>query len=215
MMIIDKSCSMRRRDRLFSSIFRQPMKDKVDSSGWLEFFMSIFSKTLLVFIFFMFAIPALLLGEPKWPAKKKLFKLLIESQYSPHIPLINPHELSRHIKDQAFVILDTRKKQEFEVSHLSNALWVGYGEFSLDKVRTISKEQPIVVYCSLGIRSDRIAEKLRRSGYQKVYNLYGGIFYWINEGKQVYRGPSETEEIHPFNSLWGKWLAKGNKVYDP
>jgi len=32
------------------------------------------------------------------------------------------------------------------------------------------------VYCSLGIRSEVIAKKLKKAGYTNVFNLYGGIF---------------------------------------
>ena len=40
----------------------------------------------------------------------------------------------------------------------------------------------IIVYCSIGVRSEDIGEKLKELGYTKILNLYGGIFDWKNKG---------------------------------
>ena len=48
------------------------------------------------------------------------------------------------------------------------------------KVEDIARESTIVVYCSVGYRSEKIAEELDKLGFTNVSNLYGGIFEWIN-----------------------------------
>jgi rhodanese-related sulfurtransferase len=114
------------------------------------------------------------------------------------------------------LLLDTREKEEYEVSHLQNALWVGDKTFELDSVtsKITDKDTEIVVYCSIGVRSENIGEKLKEAGYSNVKNLYGGIFEWKNQGYPVY-GPegNETEKVHAFSKHWGKLLKKGEKVY--
>jgi len=71
------------------------------------------------------------------------------------------------------------------------------------------------VYCSLGVRSEDIAEQLRDSGYTNVYNLYGGIFEWKNKNFNIYNTNNElTENIHAFSKQWSKWLTKGEKTYE-
>lgn len=115
------------------------------------------------------------------------------------------------------LLLDTRKKEEYEVSHLKNAIWVGYKEFDEDLVRSQipDKEAPILVYCSIGVRSENIGEKLMDMGYLNVKNLYGGIFDWKNKDNPVYNGNNqETDSVHAFSKHWGKLLTKGIKVYD-
>jgi 3-mercaptopyruvate sulfurtransferase SseA len=73
----------------------------------------------------------------------------------------------------------------------------------------------IVVYCSLGVRSEDIAEQLKKEGYTNVYNLFGGIFEWKNSNHKVYDNKEEpTENVHAFSKKWSKWLLKGNKIYD-
>ena len=78
---------------------------------------------------------------------------------------------------------------------------------------TPNKNKTIVVYCSIGYRSEKIAEKLRRKGYT-VFNLYGGIFDWKNKGNTVVDSlGNTTEKVHAYNEAWSKWLFNGQKVY--
>ena len=81
------------------------------------------------------------------------------------------------------VILDVREKDEFEVSRLKNAIWIGYDDFDISRIDSIDKEQEIIVYCSVGYRSSKIGEELIESGFKNVKNLYGGIFKWANENR--------------------------------
>jgi len=115
------------------------------------------------------------------------------------------------------VILDSREMEEFEVSHIRSARYVGYKNFSSQSITSSipDKNSPIVVYCSLGIRSETIGEKLKKLGYTNIQNLYGGIFEWKNKGYPVIdTDGKETENVHAYTKVWGKWLNKGDKVYD-
>ena len=129
------------------------------------------------------------------------------------VPYISIEELQN--LDQ-ITLLDTRKKEEYNVSHLKNAKWVGHKAFELDSILKTFPDQhtPIVVYCSIGVRSENIGEKLQKAGYTNVRNLYGGIFQWKNEGLPVFdTEDSETEKVHAFSKHWGKLLTNGEKVF--
>lgn len=131
------------------------------------------------------------------------------------IPYISVQELAMP-KTKA-IILDAREIKEYNVSHLKNAVCVGYDDFQIDSVQNkiLNKDSQIVVYCSLGIRSETIAKKLKKAGYKNVFNLYGGIFEWKNKDFSVYdSNEKETEKVHTFNENWSKWLTKGEKVYE-
>ena len=41
------------------------------------------------------------------------------------------------------------------------------------------------MYCSIGKRSEKVTQKLKKAGYNNVSNLYGGIFEWVNQGNEV------------------------------
>ncbi|MFH4964847.1 rhodanese-like domain-containing protein [Gaetbulibacter sp. M235] len=139
---------------------------------------------------------------------------LLKQYNTKNIPYITVQELAMP-KTQA-IILDAREYQEYKTSHLKNALPVGYGFFELDSVikNVPNKDGKIVVYCSIGIRSETIAYKLKKAGYKNVFNLYGGIFEWKNNNFPVYNSDEqETENIHIFSEEWSKWLKKGRKVF--
>ena len=115
-----------------------------------------------------------------------------------------------------FLLLDTRDKREFAVSHLAKAIWVGNRKFDTDQITSVipSKNTPIVVYCSIGVRSEKVGEKLIEKGYIEVYNLYGGIFQWKNKDYPVYDPiGKETDRVHAYNRHWGKMLDNATKVY--
>lgn len=114
------------------------------------------------------------------------------------------------------VFLDARAKKEFEVSHIEDAIWVGYDDFSPERVNNLNKEIKIIVYCSIGYRSEKVAEQLEALGFSDVSNLYGGLFEWANQEKEVVNELNEpTTKVHAFDRIWGVWLTidKKNKVY--
>ncbi len=67
--------------------------------------------------------------------------------------------------------------------------------------------QTIVVYCSVGVRSDKIAKEIIDAGYTKVHNMLGGIFEWINKGHPVYdTSGNPTPYVHAY-SKFGELLS--------
>ncbi|QMU28689.1 rhodanese-like domain-containing protein [Adhaeribacter radiodurans] len=136
--------------------------------------------------------------------------------YKKTVPLIQPAQLATELKNnQNIILLDTRSPAEFAVSHLPAAQFVNYDEFSLAQVKHLAFDTPIVVYCSVGVRSEKIGEKLLRAGYKNVRNLYGGIFEWKNKGMIVVKPDNTpTDSVHTYNHYWAIWLKKGIKVYE-
>lgn len=140
---------------------------------------------------------------------------LLQKENKESVPYITVSEL---LQKENIVLLDSREKVEYETSHIENAICVGYDKFKIKKIKKVlpkDKNAPIVVYCSLGIRSEDVGEKLQKAGYKNVYNLYGGIFEWKNQDQSVVDNKGEaTENIHTFNEDWSIWLKKGVKIFD-
>lgn len=112
------------------------------------------------------------------------------------------------------VFLDSRAKKEYTISHIKGAKWIGYDEFNANSLKGISKDKTIIVYCSVGYRSEKITKKLNKLGYKNVSNLYGGIFEWVNQGQKVYNNQNaSTLKVHTYNKAWSKWLKRGVKIY--
>ncbi|MBW4517647.1 MAG: rhodanese-like domain-containing protein [Timaviella obliquedivisa GSE-PSE-MK23-08B] len=119
------------------------------------------------------------------------------------------------------LILDARSEAEFAVSHLAEAqLFDGTNLAIAPALKNVSKHTPIVVYCSVGYRSARVAQQIMSAGFQDVSNLEGGLFQWINEGriaKQLCPGAlvqdgQLTQLVHPYNAVWGALLNKQHRL---
>ena len=115
--------------------------------------------------------------------QNKAYGILLSALLSHTVNEISVEDI-KTLNDSA-VYLDARESREYEVSHLTNARHVGYDNFDIESLKDIPKESKIIVYCSVGYRSEKVAEKLVAAGYEDVYNLYGGIFEWTNQGLKV------------------------------
>ncbi|WP_188457156.1 rhodanese-like domain-containing protein [Psychroflexus planctonicus] len=115
-----------------------------------------------------------------------------------------------------YSLVDTRLVEEYQVSHLKDAFHVGYKNFDIERVKKqFKKDETLIVYCSIGVRSEQIGEQLQNAGFTNVYNLYGGLFDWFNQGQPIYDSNNvKTNRIHPYDSFWGKFITKGQKVYE-
>ncbi len=80
-------------------------------------------------------------------------------------------------------ILDVRTPEEFAGEHLENAVNVNWNadDFTA-KASAYDKSKPVFVYCKIGGRSAKAAEKLHELGFTEVYNLDGGILKWNAAG---------------------------------
>ncbi len=137
-------------------------------------------------------------------------KKKIRSDY-PDVPQLSTKELYSWLKSEknkSLVLFDVREPEEYEVSHLAGAYLVATEAEAFDIINRQGKDRTIVLYCSVGYRSSKLAEALQSRGYEKVFNLEGSIFQWVNEGKEIYRGSERVYTVHPYNSIWKQLLAK-------
>jgi rhodanese-related sulfurtransferase len=146
---------------------------------------------------------------------QKNLKQLLEQYNDQGVPYISVQELASSKMNA--LLLDTREPNEYDVSHLKGALCVGYDDFDIEKFQENhpDKNQEIVVYCSLGVRSEAIGEKLKGVGYTNIKNLYGGIFEWKNYSFEVYNSEQiPTDSIHAYSQAWSKWLRRGIPIFN-
>ncbi len=121
------------------------------------------------------------------------------------VPLISVDSLTRMREP---VLLDSRERLEFEISHLPGAVRVEPGEKPPSWLDTLARDRPIVVYCSVGYRSEKFARSLRASGFTEVSNLYGSLFEWVDRGHLVVDSTgAPTQQVHTYNETWAQWLT--------
>ena len=168
-----------------------------------------------LFRFLAFAGALLLLPPVQAQTLNQEYKQMLEGMYRKTVPFITVAEAAKWSKSESdLVFLDTREQNEFAVSHIKGAKWVGYKDFKLSRLQNISHQTPIILYCSVGYRSEKVGEQLLKAGYTNVHNLYGSLFEWVNQGQLIYNNLNQpTTEVHTYSKSWGKWLQKGKKVY--
>lgn len=144
------------------------------------------------------------------------FDVLVDKTISHSIPVISVADA--YEKKDKVVFLDARELEEYNTSHINRAIHIGYRKFNIESIKTkVSKEETIIIYCSIGYRSEKIGEILKENGFQNVYNLYGSIFEWVNQHHPVVdQNGDQTSNVHTYNKKWSKWVAnkEANKVWD-
>jgi len=162
----------------------------------------------LFFALFAFTI---YIGANAQEVESNPYGFMLNTLLDHSVPEVSVDEIPQN---KEVILLDAREVNEFWISKIATARWVGYDDFSLDRVQDIPKDKKIVVYCSVGYRSEKVAEKLLKAGFNNVSNLYGGIFEWVNQGRIVFDSlEKKTSNVHAYNRAWGVWLKKGNKIY--
>lgn len=128
----------------------------------------------------------------------------------PKTPFISVNKLAALLEapdKTQLLLIDARSPEEYAVSHLRGSLRLDSETLNSEKLKQqAAKHTLIVVYCSVGYRSAKLAQRLLDAGFSQIYNAQGGIFAWANDGRPVYRGTEQVSEVHPYDSYWGQLL---------
>ncbi len=121
---------------------------------------------------------------------------------------------------QDVIVFDVREKDEFEISHIKNAIWIDPAMSAADFIKIHGEkisEKMAVFYCSVGVRSSHLAQDLitlippeqnNSRNTPKIYNLENGIFGWHNQDQALYKKTHLTPFIHPYNRIWKKGINR-------
>lgn len=106
---------------------------------------------------------------------------------------VNPEKWNDLISNPETLVLDTRNAYETEIGTFQGAVdphTHAFTEFPafMEKLNP-SKDKPIAMFCTGGIRCEKASAYLRSQGYEKVYQLKGGILKYL-------------ETVSPDESLW-------------
>jgi UPF0176 protein len=137
-------------------------------------------------------------------------------------PKVSPPELKRWLDEgRPITLLDTRNDYEVKLGTFNNALTLGIDHFrnfpaAVDRLPVELKQQPIVMFCTGGIRCEKAGPYMEQEGFEQVFQLDGGILKYFEEcGGEHYSGecfvfdqrvgvdPSlaETDNTQCFNCL--------------
>jgi len=105
-------------------------------------------------------------------------------------PSMAPGQLKEWLdKDKAFTLLDARNQYEIESGGFDKAVNLGLVTFKnfqnavQDALEdgSLNKEEPVVTFCTGGIRCEKAAPYLLQQGFKEVYQVEGGILNYFEE----------------------------------
>lgn len=91
--------------------------------------------------------------------------------------------MAQEANDSESKILDVRTPEEFEEGYIPTAqnIDIRMGQGFLDAIQELDTSVPYYVYCRSGARSGQACQLMDQLGFEKVYNLEGGILDWEGE----------------------------------
>lgn len=77
------------------------------------------------------------------------------------------------------VVVDVRTDKEYQEGHIMSSLHIPLGVIE-NRVSELQgyKNTPLVMVCRTGARSGQAATKLKKLGFEQVYNISGGMLAW-------------------------------------
>lgn len=100
------------------------------------------------------------------------------------IKVLTPTEFKTKSANQT--IIDIRTPQEFNQGHIEGAININYYNRNfIDQIAKYDKNQPIFIYCRSGNRTSSASKKAADFGFKEIYDLEGGILYWIKNNNET------------------------------
>ncbi|MFU2489390.1 rhodanese-like domain-containing protein [Thauera sp. WH-1] len=101
---------------------------------------------------------------------------------------LSPVEATLLVNREDAVIIDVREQGEYAQGHIPNARHIPLGELErrskeLEKWKT----HPVILCCATGARSGTAIKQLKQAGFEKLFNLRGGMMEWQKAGQPVSR----------------------------
>lgn len=107
---------------------------------------------------------------------------------------------------QELLLVDVRSPEERAVSYIPGAITTKEFERDLEQYKNVK----VIVYCTIGYRSGKYAQKLQQQGV-KVLNLEGSLLAWSHVQGELINATGMTNKVHIFGRQW----QLTSKDYEP
>jgi rhodanese-related sulfurtransferase len=108
------------------------------------------------------------------------------NQNSGEIINIDEKEAHQLIMTGQVIPVDVRTPEEYDKGYIKYSVNIDYkGDDFVRKMDYLRKDKPILLYCRSGRRSLEAAKILTDLGYDRMYNLRGGIISWNDQVNMI------------------------------
>lgn len=108
---------------------------------------------------------------------------------------LGPSETVQLLNHENAAMLDVREDSEVKEGTILDAIHIPLGKLSerMDELENL-RQKPIIVSCRSGHRSASACAKLRKNGFETVYNLKGGVMAWQKAGLPLQKPQSKKKK---------------------
>jgi len=104
------------------------------------------------------------------------------------IKLVTAEEMQSILELEDVQLVDVRTPKEYDEIHIVNAQNIDFKSPTFDAdISKLDKKKPVILYCKSGGRSAKCAKKMEEAGFEKIYDLKGGISKWKHSDKLTFK----------------------------
>ena len=110
------------------------------------------------------------------------------SNNSDVVKLVTAEEMQSILELEDVQLVDVRTPKEYDEIHIVNAQNIDFKSPTFDAdISKLDKKKPVILYCKSGGRSAKCAKKMEEAGFEKIYDLNGGISKWKHSDKLTFK----------------------------
>lgn len=95
------------------------------------------------------------------------------------IKVVSQEEMQTYINMEDVQLIDVRTPEEYGAGHIAAAQNINFLSPTFEKdIQKLDKNKPVLVYCQMGGRSAKCAEKMKALGFTKILDYKGGYSKW-------------------------------------
>jgi rhodanese-related sulfurtransferase len=122
------------------------------------------------------------------------FAAEVEAAY-PGTPTLTAAAFRARDDHARFLVVDARSPAEIAVSRIPGAILP-------HQLPAADDGRPVLVYCTIGMRSAQATRRLRGAGYT-AFNLTGGVLAWAAAGGELVDADGQpTRKVHTYGARW-------------
>ncbi len=118
-----------------------------------------------------------------------VFFLCIPAFALTQVPEVDANTLSKWVSEtKDLVLIDVGTPGDFAEGHIPGSISLPLGASFKERSKNLPKGKTYILICPTGRRSATAAKLMMEQGFEKVYNLRGGITDWLRKGFKVAKG---------------------------
>lgn len=112
--------------------------------------------------------------------------VLMPLAYADYKAELTQDDAQAKIDAHQITVIDVRTPEEFAGGHVPSAINIPYDQIGKRLTEIpVARDQPILLYCRSGRRSEMAEKTLTSAGYTQLYHLQGDMIGWDDNNRPI------------------------------